>query len=331
MLKWIGRILFGLAALLALAAVWLYQPDVSRDEMEARYGGPDSRFVTLMSGAQAHYRDRGPADAPVLLLLHGSNASLHTWEPWVAILKDQFRVITVDLPGHGLTGTVPGDDYSQKSMAGFVLEFVAALRLDHIALGGNSMGGGVAARFAIDNPRLVSRLILVDAAGLAANAPPDAGSSGSGPSAAPVRRDPGLGFRLVRMPIVRDLVPYIGPRYIFQASLETAIVDDQIVTPDMVDRYWLLNRMEGTRRATMARFGSGPDETVRQRAAEITVPTLILWGDQDSVIPVAAATRWKETVKGSELIVYPGIGHIPMEEIAEKSADDVRRFLLAGT
>lgn len=311
MLKWLGRIVLAVLVLLAAAGVALYQSDVPRAEAEARYGGPPSQFATLISGAKAHYRAYGPEDAPVLLLLHGSNASLHTWEPWAALLAGDFRVVTVDLPGHGLTGAVPGDDYSQKGMAGFVLEFAAALDLKSFAIGGNSMGGGVAARFVVENPGMATALILVDAGGQ--------------PSARP--RDPGLGFRLARLPVVQEIIPYLGSRMIYENGLKTAFADDTQVTGAMVDRYVLLNRMAGTRQATLKRFQMPPDDVLSTRAGEIAIPTLILWGDQDSLIPVDAAETWKAKVKDSELIVYPRIGHIPMEETPETSARDVAAFL----
>ncbi|BCW87218.1 2-hydroxy-6-oxononadienedioate/2-hydroxy-6-oxononatrienedioate hydrolase [Alphaproteobacteria bacterium SO-S41] len=313
MLKWLGRILAALAVLLVAGGLALYEPDVPRAELVARYGGPQSHFITLTSGAVAHYRDQGPADAPVLVLLHGSNASLHTWEPWVKALAGDFRVVSVDLPGHGLTGAVPGDDYSQKGMAGFVLEFVQALKLDTFAIGGNSMGGGVAARFVIDNPGRATKLILVDSAGF----PPKTPS------------DPGLGFRLARLPVIQNLLLVVTPRSLFAASLKTAIADDGLVTDAMVDRYWLLNRMAGTRAASLKRFQLDPDTTVQSRAGEIAIPTLILWGAKDTLIPVDAASSWQAAVKGSQLIVYPDAGHVPMEEVAETSAADAAKFLSA--
>lgn len=311
MIKWLGRILTALLVLIGAAGVALYQSDVPKAEVTARYGGPPSQFVTLMSGAVAHYRAYGPADAPVLLLLHGSNASLHTWEPWAKLLAGDFRVITVDLPGHGLTGAVPGDDYSQKGMAAFVLEFAAALDLKSFAIGGNSMGGGVAARFVVENPGMATALILVDAAGQ--------------PSARP--RDPGLGFTLARMPLVQQVLPYIGSRAIYASSLRQAFADEKMVTEAMIDRYVLLNRMAGTRQATLRRFQLAPDTTLEARADEISIPTLILWGEEDRLIPPDAGEAWKSRVKGAKLIVYPGIGHLPMEEAPEKSATDVAKFL----
>lgn len=311
MLKWLGRLVLAVLVLVAAAGVALFQADIPREEAAARYGGPPSRTVQLMSGAMAHYRAYGPEDAPVLLLLHGSNASLHTWEPWAKLLAGPHRVITVDLPGHGLTGAVPGEDYSQKGMAAFVLEFAAALDLKGFAIGGSSMGGGVAARFVIENPGQARALILVDAAGQSSALP----------------REPGLGFRLARLPGVRDALPYIGSRYIYAQGLKQAFADDALVTDAMIDRYALLNRMAGTRQATLKRFQEAPDGVLEARAGEIAIPTLILWGDQDTLIPIDAAEVWRAKIAGSELIVYPGIGHIPMEETPEKSAMAVDDFL----
>lgn len=313
MLKWLGRIFAALLVLIAAAGIALYQSDVPRAEAEARYAPSPSKFVTLMSGARAHYRIYGPDGAPVLVLLHGSNASLHTWEPWAGYLAGDFRVITVDLPGHGLTGAVPGGDYTQQGMAAFVLEFAAALELKSFAIGGNSMGGGVAARFVVDNPGIATALVLVDASGQ--------------PSAQP--RDPGLGFTLARMPVIQEIIPYLGSRMIFEGGLKQAFADDALVTDAMVDRYALLNRLAGTRQATLARFQAPPDTTLENRAGEIAIPTLILWGAEDQLIPADAGAAWKAKVKGAELIVYPGIGHIPMEEIPEKSAADTVKFLAA--
>lgn len=311
MLKWIGRILLGLLALLVLGGIFLYAPDVPKAEMVARYGGPPSKFIQLAGYGEAHYRDQGDGEAPVLLLLHGSNASLHTWEPWVKDLSGSYRVVSVDLPGHGLTGAVEKGDYSQKAMAEFVLAFADALKLEHFALGGNSMGGGVAARFVIDHPGRASALILVDAGGMPSK----------------VQSDPGIGFRLARMPVIQNVIRFVTPRAIFASSLRTAIYDDKLVTDTMIDRYWLLNRMEGTRAASLARFQLERDDTVQKRAAEIAIPTLILWGEKDSLIPVDAASVWKDTIKGSRLITYGDTGHIPMEEKADKSAEDVDAFL----
>jgi len=309
-----GRFLGILIVLAALVsgAVWYFSsPDIPRATLEAKYNALAAEFVTLPDGARAHYRARGASNAPVLLLLHGSNASYLTWEPWSKALSDTYHVIAVDLPGHGLTGAVPGGDYSQEGMAKFVGAFADKLNLKSFALAGNSMGGGVAARFAEEHPARVTKLILVDAGGLPFK-------SGSGTP---------LAFRLARIPVVNQLLLHITPRAIVTEGLNKAIVHKEIITDAMTDWYWDFARMEGTRQATLARFQLPIETYVQDHTTAITMPTLILWGEQDGLIPLSTAHDWAKAVKGAKLIVYPATGHIPMEEVADKSAADVRAFL----
>ncbi|HWA91614.1 MAG TPA: alpha/beta hydrolase [Rhizomicrobium sp.] len=286
-------------------------PDIPRAALEAKYASSLSHDVTLPGGARAHYRERGPVNAPALLLLHGSNASLLTWEPWSKALSDRFHVVSVDLPGHGLTGAVPGDDYSLQGMSRFVGAFADKLGLKQFALAGNSMGGAVAARFAEEHPDRVTRLILVDAGGLPFK-------SGEGTP---------LAFRLARIPVLNRILLHVTPRSLVVEGLNKAIVHKEIITDAMIDSYWDFARMEGTRRATMLRFQDAWDTYVRDHTAALKMPVLILWGAEDALIPVAVAHDWSKAVPGAKLIVYPKTGHIPMEEVADRSAGDVRAFL----
>jgi len=299
------------AAGLAATFWFISTPAIPRAVLTAKYAVSPSQFVTLPDGARVHFRDRGPRDAQVLLLVHGSNASLLTWEPWAARLDKDFRVVSLDLPGHGLTGAVPDRDYSQEGMVKFVLEFADKIGLGTFAIAGNSMGGGVAARFAEEHPDRVSKLILVDAGGM------------------PVKqgdRIP-LAFRIARIPVLNQLVLHITPRSLVVEGLNDAIVRKSIISDRMIDSYWDFARMEGTREATLERFSLPPDSFVKDHTAAIKVPTLILWGEQDHLIPVAAAREFHAAIRGSKLIVYPGTGHVPMEEVADQSAADVRAFL----
>jgi pimeloyl-ACP methyl ester carboxylesterase len=310
------RWLFGLILVLAIAAAvalaFMADPDARAVELEAQYATPPSQFVTLPSGARVHYRNQGQRNGPPLVLLHGSNASLHAWEPWVAQIGDAFHVISVDLPGHGLTGPTPGDDYSQEAMAKFVDEFTTAIGVERFALGGNSMGGGVAARYALMHPERLTHLILVDAGGMPTNTP----------------RDSGWGFTLARMPVVQNLMLYVTPRFMIEQTAKTAIYDDALVTSEMVDRYWKLNRREGNRAASLKRFQTPFDTYVQDNASKITTPTLILWGDKDTLTPRDMGAAYNTAIKGSRLVVFNNVGHMPMEELPEPSARAVRTFLL---
>jgi len=309
-------VLIVIAALLGIAAVLLSAADIPRATLEAKYATPPSQFVALSyrsTTARAHFRISGPHDAPVLLLLHGSNASLFTWEPWAKRLSDRFRVVSVDLPGHGLTGPVANHDYSAAGMVAFVTAFVDKIGLQKFALAGNSMGGGVAARFAETHPERVNALILVDAAGMP-------GKMGD--------RIP-LAFQLLRQPWLQTVLQHADPKPLVREGLDKAIVRKSILTEQMIDLYTDMALLEGERAATFERFNQVGDNFnfVKDHVRALKMPVLILWGEEDHLIPVATALVWNATVPGSKLIIYPATGHIPMEEVADKSAADVRLFL----
>lgn len=294
------------------AALWaLSTPDIPRSVLETKYATPPSQFLNLPDGARAHVRDSGPRNARVLVLIHGSNASLFTWEPWVAQLDNTFRVVTFDLPGHGLTGAVPNRDYSQEGMVKFTLEVVDKLGIKTFAVAGNSMGGGIAARLAEEHPDRVSALILVDAGGM----PTPQGSSVP------------FVFKYGRTPGIRWLLLHVTPRSLVTEGLNKAIVHKEIINDRMIDEYWDFARMAGTREATAERFALPWDTAVHDHIGNIKAPTLILWGEKDGLIPVVGAHEFHDAIPGSKLIIYPNTGHIPQEEVATQSAADVRAFL----
>jgi pimeloyl-ACP methyl ester carboxylesterase len=305
-------ILVAIAAILVGAYFYLSVPEIPRATLEAKYATPPSQFLALKDVPRVHYRDQGPKNGPVLVLVHGSNASLFTWEPWVARLGDTFRIVTIDMPAHGLTGAANDNDcYSNKGMAAFVNAVADKIGLKKFAIGGNSMGGAVAARFAEDYPDRVTALILVDAGGM----PMQAGDH------VPV------GFRIARIPVLNKLMVHLTPRSIFAEGLHDSFNHQNLVTPAMVDEYWELNRMQGTPEATLTRFQIPFDTYISDHASQIKAPTLILWGAKDHLIPVAAAYEYQKAIPGSKLIVYPDAGHILQEDEADKSAADAKAFL----
>src|SRR5215469_710597 len=309
------KVLVILLVVVALAAVcWsLFTPSIPRAALVAKYARPPSEFMTLADGARIHFRDRGPKGAPVLVLIHGSNASLLTWEPWAARLSDAFRVVSIDMPGHGLTGAVPSGDYSEQAMTEVVAQVADRLSLTRFAIAGNSMGGGVAARFAEEYPQRVSQLILVDAVGM----PVHAGEHVP------------LVFRLARIPVLNLSLLYVTPRAFVVEGLDDAIVRKAVIDDRMIDSYWDFARMQGTREATLRRFQAPQDNFVERNVGRLVVPTLILWGEEDRLVPVEAGKRYARAIRGSRLVIYPATGHLPQEEVPDKSASDVRDFLLA--
>ncbi len=290
-----------------------WQSDTDATEMKAKYSTPASQFVDISGGLAIHTRDEGNRDGPALLLIHGSNASLQTWEPWVKRLGSKYRVISLDLPGHGLTGANPTRDYHYSNFVKVVDAVMTKLSVPRFAIVGNSMGGGVAWHYALAHPDRVSAVGLVDAAG----AP-----------AWQAKQVP-LGFKLARMPVARDLMLHITPRFVIDRSLHQSISHQSIITPAMIDRYWELLLYPGNRQATLDRFALKHNiEPASQDALKsLRVPVLIQWGEEDSLIPVSSAAWFAKAIPGAKVIIYPKTGHIPMEEVPDQSAKDLDEFL----
>ena len=302
------------AAALALSRA----PDRSVQSLVARWAPPPSEFIEL-NGQLVHLRDTGPRhDAVPLVLLHGTSASLHTWEGWATALQGQRRVIRFDLPGFGLTGPVSGryasGSYGGDDLARFVLELLDHLQVRRFAIGGNSLGGEVAWRVAALAPDRVHRLVLVDAAGYALN-----------PESVPI------GFRLALLPGVSHLMQWLLPRGVVEASVRDVYGDPARVTPLLVDRYFELTLREGNRRALVQRFQAQARDLQRvdanvARIRSLKLPTLVIWGGRDRLIPPAMAQRFGADIAGSRVVVFDALGHVPHEEDPAATAAAVLAF-----
>ncbi|MCL9998243.1 MAG: alpha/beta hydrolase [Erythrobacter sp.] len=317
-MKWVLRGLLALIALLVIAFMIFRTPDTDPAAMRAKYGAPPSQFVAIGDGVTVHLRDEGPRDAPAIVLLHGSNADLHTWEPWVQALKTRYRVIRFDQVGHGLTGPDPKGDYATDSFVADIGEVADKLGLSTFILGGNSMGGKHALAYAIQHPERLTGLVLVD------------GSGGPMLDLAPKKdeEDSGnIGFTIARMPGVNLLAEQITPRSLIAQSLEQSVSVKSVAGPAAVDRYWELLRYPGNRRATLARFSMPYDPLAEADIARVTTPTLILWGEEDRIIPVEAGQWLAKTLPANTLRIYPGIGHLPHEEAPDRTLADLEAWL----
>lgn len=310
-MKWVWRILGVLVAVLVIAFFIFRVPDTDADEMRAKYGAAPSQFVEIGDGVTVHLRDEGPRDGQPIILLHGSNADLHTWQPWVGGLTDSYRVIRFDQVGHGLTGPDVGGDYSTENYVADIDEVADALGLDTFILGGNSMGGSHTVAYAMEHPERLAGMILVDAGG------------------APIRTESkgNIGFTLMRTPVVNRLAEHITPRSLVAQSLSQSVSNQDIVTEEAIDRYWELLRYPGNRRATLARMQRNWAAFTAEDVAALDIPALVMWGDEDALISVDAATWYDETLPNSTLVIYEGIGHLPQEEHPEASISDVRNWL----
>ena len=293
-------------AVAGVIATWA--PDRSLESLKTRWAQAPSQFVEV-AGMQVHVRDEGPRDdAAPIVLLHGTSASLHTWDGWAAELSKTRRVIRFDLPAFGLTGPHPQNDYSIDGYVNFVIAVMDKLGVQRFALAGNSLGGQIAWATAVAAPTRVSALVLVDAGGYAFK-----------PASVPI------GFRLARIPGLRRVMEFTLPRGVVKSSIENVYGNPALVTPALVDRYYELTLRAGNRAALAYRM----DQMLAGDVAQIKtlkMPTLILWGGQDRLIPLENAHWFARDIAGAKLVTFEALGHLPHEEDPKATVAELLRF-----
>ena len=297
--------------LLGVVVVRAWAPDLPAAEVEKRWATPPSFFVTA-AGVRLHVRDEGPRDDPTpLLLLHGTAASLHTWDGWAKELSPRRRVVRIDLPGFALTGPFPSGLSTLEHTNEVLLAFLDAMKLDRVVLVGNSYGGHVAWRFTMDHGERVHRLVLVDAAGYPRE-------DGKLP----------LGLRVIQWPAGRALSKVLLPRSQVERSVRQSYADPSKVTDALVDRYFELMRREGNRDALALRFLHVSVVPPGPYLQKLKTKTLLLWGKHDTVIPLdEGGLRFKKDLPDAELVVFDHLGHVPQEEDPVATAAALERFL----
>lgn len=306
MLRTIG----GLLLLISLSVAVTRAPERPVLSLVPRWAPAPSDFVELQ-GQLVHLRDEGPrSDSAPVMLLHGTGSSLHTWEGWVKELHGTRRVISVDLPGFGLTGPNASADYSIANYVRFVLALMDELKLQRVVIGGNSMGGEIAWQLAAAAPQRVAALVLVDASGYAFV-----------PESTP------LGFQLALLPGARYLLKGILPRSAVRQSVESVYGTPVKVNDDLVDRYFELCTREGNREALIDRLEQEHRGAHADQIVGLKLPTLILWGGRDRLIPPANAKRFAADIAGSELHVFERLGHVPQEEDPAGTVAVLKDFL----
>jgi pimeloyl-ACP methyl ester carboxylesterase len=315
MIKIVLSVLGGLVALVVVAGFvgWLLLrgPDIPYEKLEAKYITAASHYADLPGGVRLHYKDEGKADGPVLVLVHGFGDSHFSWEGWVARLGDRYRIITVDLPGHGLTRAPTGYVASGDGYTDLIDALAAKLALPKFAIAGNSMGGGVAWQTAVRYPNRVDALILADAAGWPAT----------------TLKKPPLAFKLLKYSWGRAFLRSIDNKPLIRSGLRGEVGDPAVITDAFIDRWAELQRAPGHRAILMSIQPGKHGQATKETLATIKVPTLVLWGEIDPLIEVAGAHKFAEAIPGAKLIVYPKVGHLPQVEIPQRTADDVAAFL----
>lgn len=322
-------IVLGLLVLL-MALIGLYwAPDRSVADLE-RWQLPNSEFIDVqgmqahvvrsdkceMFHSQAKMNEAGNAGASLpktVVLLHGTSASLHTWQGWTRELSDDYCVISMDLPGFGLTGpyTDKSTRYDSVNYAKFVIDVLDKLQVGRVTLAGNSLGGKIAWRIAALYPERVNKLILVDAVGYPAT-----------PEQVPI------GFKLAKYPILTPLLSRILPRDVVKKSILSVYADDSKVDENLVDRYYDLTLRQGNRLALNRRLLEMDNTANQAQIKQLDLPTLILWGEQDDLIPVENAKLFHRDIANSQLKIFDNLGHVPHEENPMATVKVVKQFLV---
>ena len=269
-----------------------------------KYSNQDSQFLSLQ-GMQVHYRDEGEGD--IILLLHGTASSLHTWDQWTNYLTHDYRVIRLDLPGFGLTGPHPNDRYEVGNDVDFIHNFINQLALEKVHMVGSSLGGRISWEYSLQHSEQVQSLTLINALGYPQASWPPA-------------------IEMAQWPVIDSLVANVSPRFMFDIGLQEIYFDTSIVTPELIDRYYELAHYPGNMDAFPKRVKAKLD-TQSNKIKHITVPTLILWGEEDLYFPVERAFDFHRDITNSSVITYTNVGHLPMEEVPEKSVNDLLNFL----
>lgn len=270
-----------------------------------KYTTDASRFL-VVDNLLIHYRDEGEGEP--LVLLHGAFSSLHTFNDWVKHLKKHYRVIRLDIMGFGLTGPNESDDYSMNNHMRILKAFLNILKVEQCYMVGNSLGGWLSWEFAIRYPERVKKLVLIDSAGFLEeeNIP--------------------LPFKLARSPLVGKVIKYVVKRPILEQFVKQVYFDQSKVTDQLLNRYYDLFTRDGNNDAFLKLVNQKVKDN-SEALRNFHQPTLIMWGKEDVWIPVHNAKRFHELLPHSHLLIYPNVGHVPMEEIPDESVLDLLNFL----
>ena len=270
--------------------------DISVEDLKKEYTNEHSQFIEV-DEMNVHYRDEG--EGFPIVLIHGTAASLHTWDAWTDELKKTNRVIRMDLPAFGITGPNKNADYSIGAYTTFLHSFLEKLKLEKFHIAGNSLGGNIAWNYTADYPNKVEKLILVDASGLPTN-----------------KSQPAI-FKMAKTPILNSLFLYITPRFLIKKNIEEVYEDDSKITDELINRYHKMALRVGNRKAFIDRAKTDfklDTQVNLEKLKSIQTPTLLIWGAKDLWIPLANGIRMNEILVNSKLEVLENSGHVPMEE-----------------
>jgi pimeloyl-ACP methyl ester carboxylesterase len=274
------------------------------------------KFLDL-HGNRVAYLDEGHGD--VILLLHGMAGSSQTWRSVLRPLSRKYRVIAPDLPGHG-NSAKPRSDYSLGAFAVMLRDFLDELGVAHATVVGQSLGGGIAMQFVYQHPDYCRRLILMNSGGL-------------GP-------DVGWTLRLLSAPGAELIMPIIAPPPVVSAGdkVRSWFGKLGIQSPrgsEIWSAYSSFADAE-TRQAFIRTLRSvvdyrGQAVSALNRLHVAAMPVMVIWGDQDAIIPVEHAYAAREARPDVRLEILPGVGHFPQVERPTEVVDLIDDFIASTT
>ncbi|MBB6327985.1 pimeloyl-ACP methyl ester carboxylesterase [Algoriphagus iocasae] len=314
--KRISKVILTLVLSIVFFLMLLYRNDISQEEVNQKYATPQSHFINV-NGQNVHVRIMGQGEP--ILLLHGSFSSLHTWEDWQELLSPYFMTISLDFPGHGLTGPDELQRYSIQDYSHLALTLAENLGLDKFHVAGNSMGGAVALQMASTRPDKVLSLNLIDASGAPIPSTRNLDDEGED------KKNTGLIFKLTSNPIFSKLLLKCTPKFLFAMNMKEVYFNPDKITNDKIDRYYELMLRDGNRKATLDRLSIPRKYEVDFNV--VKMPTLIMWGKEDHWIPLKQAYLMENAIPGSHLVVFDEAGHVPMEEIPTETVAEYLSFL----
>jgi pimeloyl-ACP methyl ester carboxylesterase len=293
-------------AFLAVALYGLWTPDLERAGLEERYFSSSPQIIDV-DGLKIYYKETGPQAAPALLLLHGFGSSLQAWDDWSVKLAQKYRVIRLDLPGFGLTGASPANDYSEEKDLVILTHVADKLGLEKFSVIGHSMGGKMAWSLAASQPERVQALVLM------------------APDGFPETKD--IGTKPYEVPAIMGLIKYVLPKYLVRKSIEPAFAEADALNSALVNRYYDMLRAPGVRGAILERSNQTIYTDPVPRLKAIKAPTLLIWGEQDQMIPSTNAQSYANVLSNSTTVIVPKLGHLLQEEQPEKGLAAVIQFL----
>ena len=294
--------------------------DIPKNEIIAKHANGASEFITLEDGSLIHIRDEGNKNGKTIVMVHGFNGSLFNYEPLIPHLNDRYRILSLDLPAHGLTGAVKSDFYSHEGFEDVIKEVVKIQGIDEFYLIGHSMGGMVAWRYTLNNMKQIKGLIIIGSPFIGSEIEYNDFQSVNAPPAA---------FKLLDTALFREMLGYVTPRLLVKEGISQTVYDQSIVTDDLVDQFHDIILMEGTREAIGKLVINHEDNFMADPAIlrKINIPTLILHGEEDNLVDIRFVSHFVEQIPDVKLISYPKVGHMPPIEIPIRLSKDIQNFV----